>query len=164
MLVVVFAILCLLPACSSPTVAYFPVRQVPGPDMLSLSSGKLVLEDGCIRLEWPGSSDLLIWPYGYTYRISGSEVEILDENGALVARTGQYKQLGGGEIPSVSLLTGFPPPPNCPGPYWLVGQGSIKNLYLWDLGAGPGLIAIMVLILITATVITWLIMHRRTNR
>lgn len=152
--------LCLLSACTSPTVAYFPVRQDSGPSPLALNSGKLVLKDGCFRLAWPGSSELLIWPHGYTYRVSGSRIDILNENGAVVAHSGQFIKLGGGEVPSIQYLTGTRPPENCPGPYWLVGE-VVGNLYPWDFGAFPALVAIFLIVLVAATLIVWFIIRRR---
>jgi hypothetical protein len=52
------------------------------------------------------------WPVGYSGRRAGDEVEILDQTGQVVARTGTHVRLGGGEIePGIWLA--------CPGPVTL---------------------------------------------
>jgi hypothetical protein len=164
LLLVLFLGLCLLPGCaSSPTVSYFPVQQTSGPSLTALTSGKLVLENGCIRLKWDGGSDLLIWPYGYSYRISGSLVEVVDDKGNMVARTGQCKQLGGGEVPSIEPYTGKPSPANCSGPYWLVGSG-IKNLYPWDSDALRELFFFIVVIVLALWLFAMDLMRLRKPR
>jgi hypothetical protein len=38
------------------------------------------------------------WPFGYSGRRAAGEVEILDQQGQVVARTGAHVRLGGGEI------------------------------------------------------------------
>jgi hypothetical protein len=38
------------------------------------------------------------WPFGYSGRRAAGEVEILDQQGRVVARTGTHVRLGGGEI------------------------------------------------------------------
>lgn len=149
-------------ACTPPSITYFPVQQESGaPSPAALGAGKLVLKDGCLRLEWGGTSHLLIWPHGYDYRISGGNIEVLDENGQVVARTGQYKKFGGGEVPSIKLLTGSSPPENSRGPYWMVGE-VVGNWYIWDSGAGPGII-IVGLVALVCGIAVFLVLRKRRN-
>lgn len=67
-----------LPACLQQTpvlpVSYFPVRHEPGPSLLLLNYGRLVLDDGLLRLKESSSdrSHLLIWPHDYSYRVAGA--------------------------------------------------------------------------------------------
>jgi hypothetical protein len=49
------------------------------------------------------------WPFGYTGRRRGTEVEILDRTGTVVARTGTRIRLGGGEVGAGTWFA-------CPGP------------------------------------------------
>ena len=42
-----------------------------------------------LRVEEDGRLEPITWPAGYTGRLAGSEVEILNERGEVVARTGQ---------------------------------------------------------------------------
>lgn len=155
------AIIVFATACTPATVSYFPVQQTAGlPSLTGLNSGKLVLKDGCLRLEWSGTSHLLIWPDRYSYGISGSDVDVLDENGDVVARTGQFKQLGGGEVSSIEAHTGTLPPENYSGPYWLVG-GIVGNWYFWDIAALQELGAVVVLVLAIGIAAFWLIKRRK---
>jgi len=51
----------------------------------------------------------VMWPIGYTGRRSGSQVEIVDKSGHVVARTGTQVQIGGGytgENPRAFLACG----------------------------------------------------------
>ncbi len=151
LLFILISALCLLPACTPPTVSYFPVRNVPGLSLLELAYGKVELKDGLLRLNAQGvnTSYLIVWPDGYSYRVSGSKVEILDRNGNLVAATGEYKQLGGSSLSSIEHYTGEKLPVSVPGPIFVVDDGAIKSLYLWDLVTWPLLIAAIVIVLLT---------------
>lgn len=44
----------------------------------------------------PDRTTRLDWPGGYTARLSGSEVEVLDRRGVVVARTGTRMEIQGG--------------------------------------------------------------------
>ena len=157
--------LCLLPACSSLTVAYFPVRQDPGISLLSVLYGKIELNDGILRLkESTGTSYALIWPRGYSYQVSGGKVEVIDENGGIVAKIGQCKFLSGSPVYSIDYYVGGKPPVPVPGFVFAVDKGSIKNLPPWECISWPGLVAIALTFLIAAALIAWFIMRRRTNR
>ncbi|AKG52731.1 hypothetical protein DGWBC_0039 [Dehalogenimonas sp. WBC-2] len=145
-------------ACNPPSITYFPIQQEISPSPAVLGRGKLVLEDGCLRL-WTGKSYLLIWPPGYSYRTIESDVEVIDEKGDIVARTSQYKKFGGGEVPSIKLLTGSSPPENGRGPYWMVGE-VVGNWYIWDSGAGPGII-IVGLVALVCGIAVFLVLRKR---
>jgi hypothetical protein len=94
-------------------------------------TGELVLWDysRCLRIvSDSGLGDYLpLWPAGYTVRVTGDEVEILDSLGQVFARVGQQVRLDGGDIPVVwdlepyqSLLNELPR--DCHGPYWIVSD------------------------------------------
>jgi hypothetical protein len=152
-------------SCSTPNIpniSYFPVQKEPGlPSLMALESGKLLLEDGCLRSEWFGTSHLLIWPYGYTYRVSGNSVEVLNDKGEVAARTGQFKQFGGGEVPSIEPYTETTPAKNYAGPYWLVG--NVENWYVWYLPK-PVYLAAASALLLAGIIIVWLIIRRKSWR
>jgi hypothetical protein len=40
----------------------------------------------------------VIWPFGYTARDASGTVEVVDDHGAVVARTGESVRLGGGGV------------------------------------------------------------------
>ena len=109
---------------SEATVSYFPVqleKQYLYP--AALAEGKLVLDNGCLLLKNTFTGDeVLLWPPGFSYRVEGKKVKVIDENGELVAITGNRIKVGGGEllVEMVEKLTGELPPDDCRGPFWLV--------------------------------------------
>jgi len=107
---------------------FFPVLKEPQSIGLeALAVGRLSLKDNCLRLT-PlflfGEGELLIWPYGYTLKIDGKEIRVVDNNGLVVASVGDKIKVGGGEIPleMVEKNIGESLPDNCPGPYWSVSS------------------------------------------
>ena len=109
-------------------VPFFPVEKEPDSSYIypsALSEGKLVLYKNSLRLKhfW-GTSDLLIWPYGYSLRIEGKELQVIDNYGQLVGRLGDKIKVGGGEVPSeiIEKYIGQELPDDCEGPYWLVSH------------------------------------------
>jgi len=167
LLILLILALCLLPACLQQTpvvpISYFPVRQEPGFSLLMLDQGKITLEDGLLRFRSLGSDNsyLLIWPYGHSFRISGSKIEITGANGEVVAKNGNYKQLGGNPVPSIEYYTGEKPPSGVHGPYFLVDD-VLKNLYPWDLITWPLFIgAIAFIIGLIAITIRMFVKRRR---
>ncbi|PPD57506.1 hypothetical protein JP09_009265 [Dehalogenimonas etheniformans] len=162
MLLVLGLVLLSLSACTTPTVAYFPVRHDSGISLLLPNYGKIVLEDGLLRFKenFSDTSYLLIWPHGFSYRVSGSRVEVLDAEGTVVAKTGQYKLIGGGPASSVEYYTGEQPPVPVPGPYWAMDR-TLKNLYPWDYGSVRELAVLLLLVLAVVTIIVWFTMRRR---
>lgn len=108
------------------------VGKTPGVDkvqvyMTAKATGELVLTNGCLRLKGSDSDigHLLVWPAGlFTPNIKDNEIQILDRNRKLVARVGEEVCMSGGEVGSIQLLTEYVQrqiPPQCPGPYWVVG-------------------------------------------
>jgi hypothetical protein len=83
----------------SPT-PFFPVQSQPETIYpMGDSNGKLVLENDYLLLKHViGDSHLLIWPYGYSIEITGSEIQIIDNGGKVVATVGDTIKVGGGEI------------------------------------------------------------------
>lgn len=54
--------------------------------------------EGLILIEEPDGKDRsIIWPYGYVGRLNDGRLELLDGNGAVVAREGDRVELDGGE-------------------------------------------------------------------
>ncbi|MCJ7515710.1 MAG: hypothetical protein MUO89_07085 [Dehalococcoidia bacterium] len=68
--------------------------------------------------------ELLVWPYGYSLRIMDKQIQVIDNDGQLVARVGDKIKVGGGEVPAeiVEEYIGQPLPDDCEGPYWLVSE------------------------------------------
>jgi hypothetical protein len=69
---------------------------------------------------------LVIWPYGYSYRIDGKDIWIIDDKGIHVVRVGDKIELGGGYVPDYAIeqATGQPLNGECRGKekYWLTGN------------------------------------------
>jgi hypothetical protein len=119
---------------TAPTAPFFPVQKEYDPGYIypdALFEGKLVLDNSNLRLKpswgkgdvW-GKGDLLVWPYGYSLRIKGKQIQIIDNDGQLVARVGDKIKVGGGEVAAeiVEKYIGQQLPDDCTGPYWLVSK------------------------------------------
>ncbi len=119
---------------TTPPAPFFAVKKEADPNYIyfdALAEGKLVLDNNNLRLKpswgkgdvW-SKGELLIWPYGYSLRIEGKEIQIIDNYGHLVARVGDKIKVGGGEVPAeiVEKYIGQQLPDDCTGPYWLVSR------------------------------------------
>jgi hypothetical protein len=100
------------------TVSYFPVQNKnPGVYIIVKLEGKLDIDNnGYIRI----GEDMIIWPYGYSYKVEGGETFILDERGNLAAQVGENVMLGGyssNYVGNESLVQ--PHPSIWDGPFWL---------------------------------------------
>jgi hypothetical protein len=114
------------------TPAYFPVQKEPADViMLLLVRGELILDNGYLRVSGKSGykGDLIIWPYGYSWKIEGKEIWIIDDKGQAVARVGDWVKMGGGEIPKywAEEKIGSPLPEDAEGPYILAG-GPVERL------------------------------------
>lgn len=107
------------PTAKLPPERYFPVqKEVPDSVFTALWPGKLEMDDSnCLRVD----GTLILWPHGYTYKIEGDAIWIIDDRGAPAVRTGDMVKIGGGGIPEqyVEDLIDPPLPEGCPGPFWL---------------------------------------------
>ena len=107
---------------------YFPVQKnAGGPQMLALSTGKLVLDNGYLRLKsFLGiNNHMLIWPYGYSVQMEEKRIRIIDDKGKTAAIVGGKIKVGGGEVKAVEIVEkyiGEPLPPDCAGPWWIVSR------------------------------------------
>ena len=105
---------------------YLPVlKEAESVYPTALAKGRLVLDDNCLRLKpfyFFSKGDLLIWPYGYSFKTQDSKICIADADGLIVARVGDWIKVGGGEITLdiVEKYLGKPLPENYSGPYWIV--------------------------------------------
>jgi hypothetical protein len=123
--------------CATPEVpgVAFP-RQGPieGPRavMQALMIGRLVLVDGCLRVEsFHGDESLLaIWPPEFGLAAEGDEIHVLDGAGQVVARVGEevYMGGGGGSASGLADCVREQLPAACRGPYWIVGDEVRPNL------------------------------------
>jgi hypothetical protein len=104
------------------TVSYFPVqKEDPKIIMLALWHGKLEIDDqGYLRV----GGNLILWPYGYSYKVEGEDILIIDERGNSAAHVGEDIKGGGGEIPEwiVDEKLVQPLPQKNIGPYFLANH------------------------------------------
>lgn len=117
-------------ATSSPDNAiFFPRQRKTNGEwaaMSALTRGTLVFVNKCIRLERGRSLDsyLLIWPPEYNLSNANGIIQIINEDGNIVASIGDRVEMSGGEIHLISMLDGYiqeQVPPQCTGPYWIIG-------------------------------------------
>ncbi len=114
-------------SCAAPiSTPYFPTQKTPGVQMDARMEGRLILDGGYLRLK-PifHESYLIIWRYGYTVHLKGKTVQVLNADGRVVARVGDWIVIGGGETKStegIEEFIGQPLPPDCTGPYWIAGE------------------------------------------
>ena len=111
-------------ACGPSTTGRSPIPASLAPDVVILLSaaqavvgcpanvveGMLGVDDSAgTAIVDAGARTPIRWPYGYSGRRTGSQVEILDEAGTVVGRTGILVRLTGGEAERGVWLA-------CPGP------------------------------------------------
>lgn len=132
-------------ASLTPTVNVFlpeQLRAFPQQDLVegerarltAAASGQLLLVDGCLRLvEQPWTDHLLIWPGDHTVKDEEGVLVVYDSTGQRIAQVGDWIWMGGGEISRTEPITGTvfglqePTPPECPGPYWVMGNIEANN-------------------------------------
>jgi hypothetical protein len=71
-------------------------------DLVANADAGTVIVEGSVTLP-------IRWPFGYTARRQGAQVEVLDEAGSVVAVTGTRVRLGGGQT-TTGIWTACPNP------------------------------------------------------
>ena len=104
---------------SSP-VRFFPVvkESLLVETMRGDLKGILVLDNGYLKMnhKYSDSVYLLIWPYGFSSRVEDEEIQVIDNNGQVVARAGDQITVGGRFVYKGGLLeecTAQPLPSDC---------------------------------------------------
>jgi hypothetical protein len=130
-------VMLLTSACGStepvaPDGVFFPTVPIGDAYPAGEIEGVLELQSGCLFVARPEDRWLLLWPEGFTARTAEGDIEVLDEEGDLVARAGDHIRLGGGETNPLEVggtaqaedrateLTGQDIPERCGDLYWLV--------------------------------------------
>lgn len=98
----------------------------------ALYRGRLEMDaGGCVRLAESTGQTTVLWPKGFSGRAVSGGIEIRDERGAVVGRTGQRFRMAGGGLPFLHEGIGFTAADQalaasrCPGAFWLVEPGSV---------------------------------------
>jgi len=132
-LAIVFSLLISLAACREKAPKVTITATTPAPEVIitawtAIVMGELINIDGCIRVR-DRESDVdyaLVWTPDMSARIEGDEVRIISgivrgKTSEVVLRFGDIVRISGGETnhPDEQLLQNLPP--NCQGPFWVVG-------------------------------------------
>ena len=118
-------VLVLVPlGCTVTTEVYFPTQRDGLDQMDALLEGELELDNGWLRAESANGSHVLIWPYGFSVRGEGKEIQVLDGEGNAVAIVGEVIKVGGGDatLEIAEQYTGNVFPDGLAGPYWIVSE------------------------------------------
>jgi hypothetical protein len=128
----VFSIALPTPAGSqgSSSIIFFPQSKPPErieneSYMMSRNTGKLILKDGCLRLENSEESYLLIWPGWFSFEIVNRLIHFrYTRLGKTLTRVKPRDTItiAGGAVDDRPYNTQQPIPKQCKGPYWMVGD------------------------------------------
>jgi len=110
---------------------YLPKQPPTEASMAALMEGTLVEENGCLRVieESNQKGFLILWPFDSELRLSAEKIELLNGDGQVIARVGESLRISGGAMESPPSMARFDevipglPIDDCPGPYWVAGQG-----------------------------------------
>jgi hypothetical protein len=131
-LLAVAATACAADESSAPPRIFFPTAPIGDAYPAALMAGVLEVRSGCIFVAADGDRWLLLWPDGYTAQLVDGGLEILDEDGRVVATEGERLRVGGGETNPVEVggsaaaerwatnLSGVDIPERCGDLYWIV--------------------------------------------
>ena len=115
------------PSNAAESVLYLPVQNERGTELLTaLLSGRLVLDQGYLRVSAEPKTYLIIWPYGYSWQAKNNEIWVLDDKGQAVVKVGDSVTIGGGDIPQSFAEQKIDKrfPENVQGPFWLANPGT----------------------------------------
>jgi hypothetical protein len=82
---------------AAPPKVFFPTVPIGDAYPAALINGFLEMRTGCVFVTAHGDRSLLLWPEGYTARLSDGQLQVLDGDGTIVGREGEPVRLGGGE-------------------------------------------------------------------
>jgi hypothetical protein len=135
------AVVILEPAPSSPAARVFFPKQRPVPIGYPDSMGRGVLEvdgEGCLRVKATADDPgyVTLWPAAFELDADAAPIQVLNENGKVVARVGRKVVMGGGTVGQETLQENqvldeqtrrllFE---RCPGPYFLAAPEGMHML------------------------------------
>lgn len=107
-------------------VGHFPQARFPaGAEMSALARGRLVVVDGCLRLQGAdgGPGNLVVWPSSALLEERDGVIHVRDRVSGGSVAVGETMEVGGGQGDTLddSFLTA-PVPAACGGPYWYAGS------------------------------------------
>ena len=102
---------------------YFPVQKEFQTIYLQslLTGGKLASDNAGYLRAGATKGVLIIWPYGYSLKIEGKNIWIINDKGQAVAKVGDAVELSGGFVDAsdVEVIIGHALPKDAVGPYWI---------------------------------------------
>lgn len=109
---------------------YFPQFQLfqtvkDETELLYPISGKLIVQDECLRIVSGNRNLLLVWPGWYRFEVAGREITVkhLKQDGwSAKLKPGDAVAFTGAELENNPINLQFAIPAQCPGPYWAVGE------------------------------------------
>lgn len=114
-----------------PRAAGGPVKAFPrsryrsgGPQLAILRTGKLVLEDGCLRLDEERHKRVIVWQHEAALDVQADRLRVLDRDSRISIAPGERIVLGGNSGPVTDETLVMDADPACPGPYYLVAGFS----------------------------------------
>lgn len=137
---------------------YLPRQAPTDVSMAALNEGRLVEENGCLRVESQGYVEtfLVIWPFDSELRVTGEDIEVLNGDGQIIARVGEIARMGGGAVESSTAIGrvrgAFPGLPDyaCRGPVWIAGdletlaEQAIPDFYISPFSSGSRILALFI--------------------
>lgn len=107
-------------------VRHFPQARYPaGGEMSALARGRLVVVDGCLRLQGSDgdAGNLVVWPSSALLEERGGVIHVRERIGGGSVAVGDTIEMGGGQGDALdgAFLTA-PVPASCAGPYWFAGS------------------------------------------
>jgi hypothetical protein len=135
---VLISLLWFMASCSSlikPTIPSKPLStntQTPEIEItrwLSLTSGIISIEDGCMKITGDDRMDdyTVVWPPDFLVTVEGNSIKVISgivtgQRREFFLTTGDKVKLGGGTVNQLSKDLQKAVLENCPSPYWIVGE------------------------------------------
>lgn len=110
------------------TINFLRKRDASGSGMASELIGKLILVEGCLRIQSDVNprGSTAIWPHEFGFSVQNNVISIIDGNDQVVARVGERIHVGGGGAPPRSATEWeeyvIGNPQQCAGPFWAVSS------------------------------------------
>lgn len=115
---------------------FFPRQNfLPNAYMEALLEGRLVMEDGCLRVDGTYAGVVPVWPMGFSLRSEGVRLVIVgnDRQPGVRLHVGGDVRMGGGYLSAENVQRWVDPAVyeqlvvQCPGEYFIVGEVGVST-------------------------------------
>jgi hypothetical protein len=110
-----------------PDLVFLTQSEPQAVNMDALYVGRVFVDDEhCTRLAGDGAT--VIWPAGFTVRLDGEAIRVIDNTGRDVGRLGESFWISGGEVNQlnpelhISYMDRAMAHESCPGKYWIAAE------------------------------------------